>query len=66
MDAANYLITHPEIKHGEIKILFTPDEEIGRGVNKVDIQKLGAQFGYTLDGGERGSFEEMKLFLPMV
>ena len=58
MDLANYLITHPEVKHGAIKILFTPDEEIGRGVNKVDIQKLGAAYGYTLDGGERGSFED--------
>jgi tripeptide aminopeptidase len=58
MDAANYLITHPEIKHGTIKILFTPDEEIGRGVNKVDLEKLGANFGYTLDAGERGSFED--------
>jgi tripeptide aminopeptidase len=58
MDLANFLITHPEIKHGEIKLLFTPDEEIGRGVNKVDIQKLGADFGYTLDGSERGSFED--------
>ncbi|HLY69960.1 MAG TPA: peptidase T [Puia sp.] len=58
MDAANYFITHPEIKHGTIKVLFTPDEEIGRGVNKVDLQKLGANFGYTLDAGERGSFED--------
>jgi tripeptide aminopeptidase len=58
MDAANYLLTHPGIKHGDIKILFTPDEEIGRGVDKVDIKKLGADFGYTLDAGERGSFED--------
>jgi tripeptide aminopeptidase len=58
MDLANYLIQHPEIEHGAIKILFTPDEEIGRGVNKVDLQKLGANFGYTLDGGERGSFTD--------
>lgn len=58
MDAANYLITHPEIKHGTIKILFTPDEEVGRGTAKVDIQKLGAQFGYTLDGGEAGDLED--------
>ena len=54
----HYLAAHPEIKHGVIKILFTPDEEIGRGVDKVDIQKLGADFGYTLDGGERGSYED--------
>lgn len=58
MDAANFLITHPEIKHGEIKILFTPDEEIGRGVNHVDIKKLGAQFGYTVDGETLGSYED--------
>lgn len=58
MDAANYLITHPEIKHGEIKILFTPDEEIGRGVNHVDMKKLGANFGYTIDGETLGSFED--------
>lgn len=58
MDLANYLMQHPEIKHGVIKILFTPDEEIGRGVNKVDLQKLGAEIGYTLDGGERGSFTD--------
>ncbi|HXB43503.1 MAG TPA: peptidase T [Puia sp.] len=58
MDMANYLITHPEIKHGPIKVLFTPDEEIGRGVDKVDLKKLGADFGYTLDGGELGAFED--------
>ncbi|MBS1611177.1 MAG: peptidase T [Bacteroidetes bacterium] len=58
MDMANYLIAHPEIKHGTIKILFTPDEEIGRGVNKVDVKKLGADFGYTLDGGKRGSYTD--------
>lgn len=57
MDLAAYLIQHPEIPHGVIRILFTPDEEIGRGVNKVDMKKLGAQFGYTLDGGERGHLE---------
>jgi tripeptide aminopeptidase len=57
MDYANYLLQHPEIKHGKIRILFTPDEEVGRGVNKVDMQKLGADFGYTMDGGERGHLE---------
>lgn len=57
MDLANYLIQHPEIPHGAIRILFTPDEEVGRGVNKVDMRKLGAQFGYTLDGGERAHLE---------
>jgi tripeptide aminopeptidase len=58
MDLANYLMHNKEVKHGEIKILFTPDEEIGRGVDKVDIQKLGAQYGYTLDGSERGSYAD--------
>lgn len=58
MDMANYLTLHPEIKHGTIKLLFTPDEEIGRGVNKLDLQKLGADFAYTLDGGERGALED--------
>lgn len=57
MDLANHLMANPEIKHGKIRILFTPDEEIGRGVNKVDIEKLGADFGYTLDGGERAHLE---------
>ena len=55
MDLANYLITHPEIEHGLIRILFTPDEEVGK--EYLDIKKLGADFGYTLDGGERGHLE---------
>ena len=58
MDMANFLVTNTHIKHGVIKILFTPDEEIGHGVDKVDMKKLGADFGYTLDGGERGSFTD--------
>jgi tripeptide aminopeptidase len=58
MELAQHLVQHPEIKHGKIRILFTPDEEIGRGVNKLDMKKLGADFGYTLDGSELGSFEE--------
>ncbi len=58
MDAANYLMTHPEIKHGIIKILFTPDEEIGRGVDKADLKKLGADFAYTIDGEKRGTIED--------
>ena len=58
MDAVNYFMTHPEVKHGTVKVLFTPDEEIGRGVDKADMEKLGADFGYTLDGGKRGSFED--------
>ncbi|SCC26420.1 tripeptide aminopeptidase [Chitinophaga costaii] len=58
MDATCFLLQHPEVKHGDIRILFTPDEEVGRGVNHLDMQKLGAQFGYTLDGGELGSLED--------
>ena len=57
MDAAHYLMQHPEIKHGAIRILFTPDEEIGRGADKVNIKKLGAQFGYTMDGESLGHIE---------
>lgn len=57
MDAVNYLITHPEIKHGKIRLLFTPDEEIGRGTDKVNIKKLGAQYGYTMDGETLGHLE---------
>ncbi|MEL6638570.1 MAG: peptidase T [Bacteroidota bacterium] len=58
MDAAHYFMTHPEVKRGKIRILFTPDEEIGRGVDKVDLQRLGADFGYTIDGETLGSFED--------
>lgn len=58
MDAAKYLMEHPEVKHGAIRILFTPDEEIGQGVKYVDMEKLGAEFGYTMDGGELGSLED--------
>jgi tripeptide aminopeptidase len=58
MDMANYLMQHPEVKHGTIKILFTPDEEVGRGTAKLDMEKLGAQYGYTLDGGEEATLED--------
>jgi len=58
MDAAHYLMMHPDVPHGAIRLLFTPDEEVGKGTAKVDMQKLGAQFGYTLDGGEAGSLED--------
>ena len=58
MDLAHFLMNHPEVKHGTIKILFTPDEEVGRGTEKLDLKKLGADFGYTLDGGELGSLED--------
>lgn len=56
--AAQYLVDHPEIKHGTVKILFTPDEEIGRGVDKVDFEKLGAAFAYTMDGETAGTIED--------
>ena len=58
MDMVSYLISHPECKHGAIRILFTPDEEIGRGVDLVDLKSLGANYGYTLDGGDSGAFED--------
>jgi len=58
MEAAAFLMENPQIKHGIIKILFTPDEEIGRGVDKADLKKLGADFGYTIDGETLGSIED--------
>ena len=58
MDAAHFLIQNPQIRHGTIKILFTPDEEIGRGVDKVDLEKLGADFAYTIDGETAGMIED--------
>lgn len=57
MDAAHILMSNPELKHGKIRILFTPDEEIGRGVDKVDMKKLGAKYGYTIDGENAGTME---------
>ena len=57
MHAANYIMKHPEIKHGEIKIAFTPDEEVGRGVEHFDTAKFGAKYAYTIDGGEIGELE---------
>jgi tripeptide aminopeptidase len=58
MDAAHFLVRNPQLKHGTIRILFTPDEEIGRGVDKVDIKKLGADFAYTMDGETAGHIED--------
>lgn len=58
MDFAQFMMQKPEILHGKIRILFTPDEEIGRGVDKIDMKKLDADFGYTLDGGPLGSIED--------
>ncbi|KLT65060.1 peptidase T [Pedobacter sp. BMA] len=58
MEAVRFFMESPEVKHGTIKVLFTPDEEIGRGVDQVDLQKLGADFGYTIDGETLGSIED--------
>jgi len=58
MDAAYFFINNPQVKHGAIKILFTPDEEIGRGVDKVDLKKLGADYAYTIDGETAGHIED--------
>lgn len=57
MDAIQYLVNHPEIKHGDIKIGFTPDEEIGRGADLFDVEGFGADFAYTMDGGPLGELE---------
>ena len=58
MQAVRFLVKNPQIKHGKIRIVFTPDEEVGKGTAKIDMKKLGADFGYTLDGGEAGSLED--------
>ncbi len=58
MDTVHYFLQNPEVKHGPLRILFTPDEEIGRGVDHVDMEKLAADFGYTVDGEKRGSMED--------
>jgi tripeptide aminopeptidase len=58
MDAVHFLTRNPQVKHGTIKILFTPDEEIGRGVDKADLKKLGAEFAYSIDGESAGQIED--------
>jgi tripeptide aminopeptidase len=58
MDAVNILVSNPDIKHGTLRILFTPDEEVGHGVDHVDIKRLGADFGYTIDGESAGNLED--------
>ena len=55
--AMEYLVLHPEIKHGTVKVGFTPDEEVGRGVDFFDVKKFGAEYAYTMDGGEIGELE---------
>lgn len=57
MDAVQYIVTHPEFKHGPIAVAFTRDEEIGCGVDSFDVKRFGADFGYTMDGGEIGELE---------
>ncbi|MBN8545499.1 MAG: peptidase T [Ignavibacteria bacterium] len=57
MDAMNYLVTHPEVKHGKIRICFTPDEEVGRGTEHFDVKGFGAKYAYTIDGSTRGEVE---------
>ena len=57
MTAAEYLMTHPEVKHGKIRLGFTPDEEIGRGVDYFDVAAFGADFAYTMDGSAEGELE---------
>ncbi len=57
MDALHYLVQHPEVKHGTIKVCFTPDEEVGRGTEHFDVEKFGAKYAYTIDGGTRGEVE---------
>lgn len=57
MNLAEHLMAHPEVAHGDVYILFTPDEEVGQGVDKINLDKIKADFGYTLDGGERGHLE---------
>lgn len=57
MDAVQYMVSHPEFRHGPVKIGFTPDEEIGRGVVKFDVARFGAKYAYTMDGGAIGELE---------
>ena len=62
--AAEYLLAHPEIPHGPIRIGFTPDEEIGQGTDHFDVEKFGADFAYTMDGGECGELGLKTSMLP--
>jgi tripeptide aminopeptidase len=60
ISAVEYLMAHPEIEHGDIRIAFNPDEEIGQGAHKFDVERFGAEWGYTMDGGEIGELEYEK------
>ncbi len=66
MDSVNYFLSYPEVKHGPIKICFTPDEEVGRGTEKIDLKKLGAKYAYTVDGSSRGEVESETFSADMV
>jgi tripeptide aminopeptidase len=66
MDAVNYFLSHPEVKHGPIKICFTPDEETGRGTEKINLKKLDAKYAYTIDGQTRGEVESETFSADMV
>jgi tripeptide aminopeptidase len=66
MDAVNYWLKHPEVKHGTIKICFTPDEEVGRGTEKIDLKKLGAKYAYTVDGSAKGEIETETFSADMI
>ena len=57
VSAVEYLMQHPEIKHGDVRIAFNPDEEIGQGAHKFDVKQFGADWAYTMDGGEIGELE---------
>ncbi len=66
IDAVNYWLTHPEVKHGTIKICFTPDEEVGRGTEKINLKKLGAKYAYTVDGSAKGEIETETFSADMI
>ena len=65
MTAMEYFIANPDLKHGKIRIAFTPDEEIGRGPHKFDVEKFGAKYAYTMDGGPLGNYN-MKASMQQV
>ncbi len=66
MTAMAYLVAHPEIRHGKVRICFTPDEEVGKGADHFDVEKFGAKFAYTMDGGEIGELEYENFNAAMV
>ncbi len=67
MTAAEYLLNHPEVSHGPIHLCFTPDEEVGKGVDHINMSKIPADFAFTIDGGELGEIEyETRTLLPLL